>query len=82
MKKVLILLTLVVGANAMAYETVSNRQPNARKASKADIIRTQSFNCGLAEIDAYERIKGRLPTDDEMDAILDACVNPTFKKES
>lgn len=79
MKKVLVLIALVIGSNAMAYETAYDRQP-ARKASKADIIRDHGMRCGLAEMDAYERVKGRLPTDEEMDAILDACVNPSFKK--
>ncbi|MEK6554123.1 MAG: hypothetical protein AABZ31_02695 [Bdellovibrionota bacterium] len=80
MKKVLVVLALVLGTNAMAYEVASVKP--AKKASKADYIRDNSMKCGLAEMDAYERVKGRLPTDDEMDAIMDACVNPTFKKES
>jgi hypothetical protein len=79
MKKILVLIALTIGANAMAYETAS-RQPSAKGTSKANIIRDHGMRCGLAEIDAYEKVKGRLPTDDEMDAIMDACVNPTFKQ--
>lgn len=79
MKTIIIALSLLSSTFAWASEdTSSKRKPQSR----AQMIREHGMNCGLAEIDAYERVRGRLPTDDEMDAIIDACVNPTFKKQS
>jgi hypothetical protein len=49
------------------------------KVSKSEQIRAYAQNCFDQEMALFEQTKGRLPSDDEADFIIDACANPKLK---
>lgn len=59
------------------YSTRALAQDTNPKVSMADKIRAYAQDCFDKELSLWER-RGRLPTQDEADLILDACVNPRF----
>lgn len=82
MKQVIfIAATVLMSLSAMAQEhqDSGSRTSASTKPSRAAQIREYGMNCGQHEMDLFEQRKGRLPTNEEMDMILDACVNPSFK---
>lgn len=72
----LTLVTALVAINAWSYEAPTKAE---KKPTRAEVIRTEGYACGVTEMDNFEKYRGRLPTNDEMDAILDACVNQIRK---
>lgn len=38
--------------------------------------------CFQNEVDLFEQIKGRLPTDDEADLIIDMCIKRAYERET
>lgn len=80
MKQVIfIAASVLVSLSAMATEHEGSKTSASTKPSRAAQIREYGMNCGQHEMDLFEQRKGRLPTNEEMDMILDACVNPSFK---
>lgn len=78
MKRLILIVGLLVSVNAMAEEGSSSN--SSHKPSRSEQIREYGMNCGQREMNLIESRYGRPPTDDEMDMILDACVNPRFKE--
>lgn len=76
---VLWVFTTTLTAPASAEEMdLASRAP-AKKMSKSEQIRAYAQNCFDQEMSLFESTKGRLPTDEEADFIIDACANPKLK---
>ena len=82
MKTLILAIGLFASVNAFAAqnEGQSSQSSSGHKTTRASQIRAYGLNCGQHEMDLFEQRNGRPPTDDEMDMIIDACVNPTFKQ--
>jgi hypothetical protein len=65
-------------AHARAEEQME-LSSQAPKVSKSQQIRAYAQNCFDQEISLFESTKGRLPSDEEADFIIDACANPKLK---
>ena len=83
-KQSILIMLLLVSQSAWSYSHVAKPENHSqkKKVSYSQQIRQKGYECGTQEIDNYEKYRGRLPTDEEMDAILDACVNQKFDSKS
>lgn len=78
MKTLILVIGLLTSVQGLAQEGTSSQ--SSQKPSRSQQIREYGMNCGEREMNLIESRFGRPPTDDEMDMILDACVNPRFKE--
>jgi hypothetical protein len=73
----------VIAFNAATAKAADDREISSAdqpvKVSKSQQIRDYAQNCFDQEMDLFEHARGRLPTDDEADLIIDACANPKLK---
>lgn len=67
----------LIGAAAFADE--ARDLSSQKKPSKSEQIRAYAQSCFDRELELFESTKGRLPTDEEADYIIDACANPKLK---
>lgn len=75
----MIAIAMMIAATAAEADDHRDLSSDAPKKSMSQRIRDYAQNCFDQEMALFERVKGRLPTDDEADLIIDACANPRFK---
>jgi hypothetical protein len=80
MKKLILTLSMVLMAFAAQAEDHRDLSSEAPRKSASAQIREYAQNCFDSEMALFETRRGRLPSDEEADFIIDACANPKFKK--
>lgn len=73
MRLTTILLISFMALPALAGQTDLNSEAYAKK-DKKEFNRGNVENCFQTELDLFEQVRGRLPSPDEADLVIDACM--------